>query len=251
MLLAISNFVWALLYQTVGGAVIIPLYYLALTWQSAHGDYWLPASRHVPIPYAKALLPSLLIGYLLPTILMYLPFPDPDLHITQALVALWQFSPLLVNLLLRLSSTVFGKGTALSTKNQSTVTDDIKYLDRLYFTCFITSTITHISTILACLYYAPEISLTAALLRVPTANRLSLFGGLHYIFQVDFLVIFLAAIAGSFLTLWDLRRFDRSDLSLKKSAMAMLVGVVCVGPAAVVSGVWYAREHIMAQKERR
>jgi hypothetical protein len=250
-LLEHSTSIWALLYQTVGGAIIIPLYYLAYMWESAHKDYWSPASRHISTSYAKALLPSLLIGYLFPTILMYLPFPDPDLRINQALVALWQFSPLLVNLLLRLSSTSFGKDTALSTKNPSPVTDDLKYLDRLYITCFIVSAIAHISTILACLYSTPEISLTTTLLRVPTANRLSLSGGLHYIFQVDFLIIFLAALAGSFLTLCDLKRTGHSDLSLTKSAVAMLAGVVCVGPAAVVSGVWYVRDHIMAQKQKR
>ena len=250
-MLETSTSVWALLYQTVGGAVIIPLYYLAYTWESAHKDYWSPASRHVSTSYAKALLPSLLIGYLLPTILMYLPFPDPDLRITQALIVLWQFSPLLVNLLLWQSSMVHGKDTIPSTKHHPSFTDDLKYLDRLYITCFIISAIAHVSTILTCLYSTPQISLTATLLQVPTTKRLSLSGGLHYVFQVDFLIIFLAALAGSFLTLWDLKRTGQSDLSLLKSAVAMLAGVACVGPAAVVSGVWYIREHIMDTKEKR
>lgn len=246
-----STSIWALLYQTVGGAIIIPLYYLAYMRESAQEDYWSPASRRVPNPYAKALLPSLLIGYLLPTILMYLPFPDPDLSVTQALIAFWQFTPLIANLLLLIISAVYGKESAPSKKKAPLAIDDLKYLDRLYITCFIISAITHIGTILGCLYSKPQISLSHALLQVPSLDRLSMTGGLHYIFQADFWIIFAAAVAGAYLTLWDLKRTGRTDLSLWRAAAVMIVGVICVGPAATVAGAWYVRERIMTEKKKR
>lgn len=246
-----STSIWALLYQTVGGAVIVPLYYVAYMRESAHEDYWSSASRHVPIRYAKALLPSLLVGYLLPTLAMYLPFPDPDLSLTQGVIALWQVTPLLVNLLLLGVSTACGKEVTAPSQNLRPAPGYVKYLRRTYITCFIISAVAHIATVATCLSSAPQLSLTEVLIRVPIPHRLSLAGGLHYIFQVDFLIIFATALGASFLTLWDLKRTGRSDLSLWKAALAMAVGVFLVGPAAVVAGVWFIREGIMASKEKR
>jgi hypothetical protein len=240
-----------LLYQTVGGAIIIPLYYLAYMRESAHEDYWSSASRHVPIRYAKALLPSLLVGYLLPTLAMYLPFLDSDLSLTQGLIAFWQITPLLVNLLLLGISSAYGKEATPPRHTPRPAIDYVRYLNRLYITCFTVSAAAHIATIATCLFSAPRLSLTDALVRVPLPDRLSLVGGLHYIFQADFWIIFAVALGGSFLTLWDLKRTGRSDLSLWKAAFVMVGGVFCVGPAAVVAGVWFVREGIMARKEKR
>jgi len=236
-----------LLYQTVGGAVIIPLYYLAYMRESSHADYWLPASRRVRLPYAKALLPSLFVGYLLPTILMYLPFPDPGLYITQGLVAFWQITPFVVNLLLFCIPLVLGSSTKSASPDQS----DIKYLDRLYITCFIVTATAHVGTIVWCVLSTPSISLIHALVRVPTEDGFSMTGALHYIFQADYWIIFAAAVAGAFLTLWDLKRIGRMDSSLSKAAAGMALSIVCFGPAATVAGVWYVREHIMAEKSKK
>lgn len=220
--------------------------------ESARKDYWSPASRQVSASYAKALLPSLVIGYLLPTILMYLPFSDPDLSVTQGLVALWQPTPLIVNLLLFVISIAYGKEPATSKKAASPPLNDIKYLNRLYLTCFTVSAIVHVGTIFVCLSSThPQMSLTHALVRVPVSDRMSMTGGLHYIFQVDFGIIFAAAVAGAYLTLWDLKRMGKTDLSLSNAAAGMAMAVICVGPAATVAGVWYLREHVMAQNDER
>jgi len=244
--------IWALLYQTVGGAIVIPLYYLAYMRESAQKDYWSPASRQVSTSYARALLPSLVIGYLLPTILMYLPFSDPDLRVTQGLIALWQPTPLIVNLLLFVISAAYGNEPATSKKAASPPPGDIKYLNRLYLTCFSVSAIAHVGTIFVCLSSThPQMSLTRALVRVPTNDLMSMTGGLHYIFQVDFWIIFTAAVTGAYLALWDLKRIGKTDLSLRNAAAGMAMAVICVGPAATVTGVWYIREHIMAQKDKR
>ena len=80
---------------------------------------------------------------------------------------------------------------------------------------------------------------------------MSMTGGLHYIFQVDFWIIFTAAVTGAYLTLWDLKRIGKTDLSLSNAAAGMAIAVICVGPAATVAGVWYIREHIMAQKDKK
>jgi hypothetical protein len=94
-------------------------------------------------------------------------------------------------------------------------------------------------------------SLIQALFRVPVGDRTSMSGALHYIFQADYGIIFVAAVAAAFLTLWDIERLGIAKLSLSKAATLMAVGVICVGPAATVSGVWYAREHLMNGRNKR
>ena len=94
-------------------------------------------------------------------------------------------------------------------------------------------------------------SLTYALGRVPVSDQMSMTEGLHYIFQADFWIIFTAALAGTYLTLWDLQRIGKTDLSLTYFAAGMTVAVIFVGPAATIAGVWYIREQILARKDKR
>ncbi|KAF2416274.1 hypothetical protein EJ08DRAFT_709293 [Tothia fuscella] len=63
---------FAFFYQTIGGAVIIPLYYL--TYQYSYmTDGRHSSGREVSLSYARALVPATLLGYLIPTIAMYSP----------------------------------------------------------------------------------------------------------------------------------------------------------------------------------
>lgn len=74
----VSTAIWGLFCQTIGFALVGPLYYAAYIWASADENYWWPLSRQVPTPYAKTILPALLLGYLLPTLLMLLPYSAPS-----------------------------------------------------------------------------------------------------------------------------------------------------------------------------
>jgi hypothetical protein len=232
-----STSIWALLYQTVGGAVIIPLYYLALMHESADKDYYSPAARHIPIHYAKALLPSLLIGYLLPTLAMYLPLGDPDLYRTQGLVALWQFSPWIVNLLIFLISNVYKKLGSSPPQAKTTTTD----MKSLYLMIIFVCTIFHLTTLYTCLT-DPSISLHHTLLLLPSPERLSLIGGLRYIFQADFWLIFAAALVGDILTMWDMKRMGREKVAWWRVLLRTGVVSVLVGPGTVLASWAYRRE---------
>src|SRR5690349_294739 len=93
-------------------------------------DYWTPSSRAVSLPYARALLPSLVIGYLLPTLALYVPYGN--VFTTQGVVALWQPSPWMVNILLVALSTVFSAGQSSLKQGPEGTTADVKYLQRVY-----------------------------------------------------------------------------------------------------------------------
>ncbi|EXJ92529.1 hypothetical protein A1O3_01081 [Capronia epimyces CBS 606.96] len=239
--------IWALFYQTVGGAIIVPLYYLAYLWDSADSQYWSAESRQVPVSYAKALLPALLLGYLVPTTLMFLPYSDSDLWTTQAMIALWQPSPWFVNAILWILSTFYGSMDS-QTAGQESSLRDMKYLDSTYMVVFLVSVISHFGTVLVCLLSDdPQHSFSHAF--VPHVRHVepNLTEGLHAIFQYDFWIIFAASLLWIWLAVWDLKRVGKTNASLSRAALLILFGTIAVGPAATIVGVWYWREHVMAK----
>ena len=240
--------IWAVFYQTVGGAVVIPLWYLLFFRSSAGESSWTPASRQVDTSYAKALLPSLVLGYLLPTVAMYIPFPDPGLYIHQALIASWQLSPLYVNILLVGISTFIRKDEPAVNINKSQTS--LKYLHRVYIINFAVSAAVHIITMVLCISAkVPQVNFVHSLIRLPAADRLTMLGSLHYIFQVDGLIILGSALAAAWGVMWDLKHLGKADISTGEIAIQMAVATILFGPAATVSGVWLLREHMLADKD--
>ena len=182
---------------------------------------------------------------------MYLPYNDPDLYTTQGFVALWQPCPFIVNFLLFVISAAYGNQPTTS-KKAASVSTDVKYLDRLYLTCFVVTAIAHIGAIASCLSSTDaQMSLVRALVLVPPNERLSMAEILLYIFQVDFWIIFAAAVVGAYIGLWDIKRVGLTDLSLSTAAALMAIGVVLVDPAATVAATWYVREHAMLQNDKK
>ncbi|CZS91060.1 uncharacterized protein RCO7_01423 [Rhynchosporium graminicola] len=239
--------VWALFYQTVGGAVVIPLWYVLFFRNSAKQSSWSPASRLLDISYAKALFPALSLGYLLPTIALYIPFPDSGFRIHQAFIVLWQPSPLYVNLLIFIISTFITKQETTKRATKSQI--NLKYLHRVYSAGLAVSAIVHIVIMALCISQRlSQVSFVHSLLHVPATERLTLSGSLHYLFQVDCLVILTAALASAWGVMWDLKNFGKADISTGEIAIQMTVSTVLLGPGATVAGVWLLREHMMADK---
>lgn len=179
---------------------------------------------------------------------MYLPFPDPDLSITQALVAFWQPTPFFVNIILYIMATwVFSDD-----ENTTSLTGDLPYINFLYFTCLTVAAISHLFLVRWCwLSEDPTLTLKNVFGLVEINDNMTMFEGLHFIFQVDYWFIFAAAVFGMFVSIWDLKKVGKTDLSMIELAAMMTISVVMVGPAATVAGFAYMREHIMAEKEKK
>jgi len=242
-----STSVWALFYQTVGGAIVIPLYYLAYLRDTRGSGYWSADSRQVPLSYAKSLLPALVLGYLVPTILMFLPYSDANLWTTQGMIALWQPCPFFVNVILWALSTVNASLDA-STEESKPSLGDVEYLGSTYTVVFVVSALTHMGTVLVCLMSSDPHHSFGNVFLPRSSDAPSLTAALGGIFQVDFWIIFAASLAWACLAVWDLKRLGKTDISLGKVAALMAAGTVAVGPAATVTGVWYWREHAMAKR---
>ena len=214
---------------------------------SARKDYWTPESRSVPTAYAKGLIPALTFGYMFPTILMFVPF---DLNITQGFVAFWQITPFVINMLLFNTASI-DEQRAAAIKGISSTQNDVGHLKNVYIVSGAVAALVHVYTMIVTLTATdPLLSFSNAILRVPVSEQMPLSQALHYIFQVDFWIIFASSLVGAYLTLWDLKKIGKANLSLIQTAGSIALATVVIGPGATLAGVWYVREEIMTWKEK-
>jgi hypothetical protein len=177
---------------------------------------------------------------------MYLPLPDPGLYQTQGFVALWQPTPLFVNFLLVIISTLYGSTYFNKTKVKAGA--EVKYLSRLYLISFAVSTVAHIGAILACLFSeSPEASIYRTLGHVTLSDKFTMYECLLYVFQADFWIIFASALVSAYISLWDVQRSGFASWGMGQALVYMLIGSIVVGPGATLAAAWYVREQALAQ----
>ena len=244
-----STSLWAMLYQTAIGAVILPLYHLVFLYHTAKTDYYTSKALQLPLSYARGLIPALVLGYLMPTMALYAPFQNPDLAPQQVLAAFWQITPLLVNILLGLFSRTLGTPHSSSDENNARYDSAMKYLNAMYAMCLIGAAFAHFAVFYICIH-SPEVSL--ARIFVPQHQLLggSVTEVLFYIFQVDYLVIFTSSLLWAFVATNDLRLLHRTSTSLVQIALLVAGGVILVGPAATVTAIWWWRETRLRDESR-
>ncbi|KAK9416112.1 hypothetical protein SUNI508_09885 [Seiridium unicorne] len=232
--------VWALFYQTVGGAAIIPLYHIAYSITSKKDSY-LASGRELRPGYAESLLPAILVGYLVPTIALYIPWGD--LNITQNLTALWQPAPVFPNVLLLVLVHLLSSS---SSSRSTSGTSDVKHLKRIYLAIGVVSTITHLATLYVCLTSSnPQLSLSYVFLPNKATWKLSTALGLHYIFQWDFWIIFTSSLVWCWIVVTDtLRSMQGGSRIWQKfvSAINLVLVSLVAGPGTTLALVWNWRE---------
>ncbi|PVH90855.1 FAD/NAD(P)-binding domain-containing protein [Periconia macrospinosa] len=242
-----SPTLWACLYQLFGVAVIAPLYYLASVFTSRNPTYYIPTTRAVPITVGKALLPALLLGYAVPTILMFLPYGDTAT--TQSMIAFWQPAPIYVVILIESLSRLIGLGERKKTQSplDSYKNYDMPLLNNIYRVTFAISACAHIATIIICMK-STQVSLTSVLIPQKIFTPVGTMAeGVFIFLQNDFLSCFLATFVWGIISSWDLYRVGMSNVSLLKSFGMMMAGLFLVGPGAAMAATWYWREQIMSR----
>jgi hypothetical protein len=258
-----STSIWPLFYQTVGGAIIIPLYYVFYLYESTRPNYFAPASRQISPAYAKSLPPAMILGYVLPTLALYMPLPDDaQLQLKQMLVAVWQVTPWIVNaLLFLLSNTLFSSSSSSSpstSKRSATTSNSFKPIRILYITLFALCSVAHISTLLVSFRSSnPALAPFATLVRRPLVSDVvpgatpGLFEAVHYIFQVDFQCIFAAVVLGELIAVRDLQAVEAVQDSWPTVALRTVAAIVVLGPAATVVGLAGLREEVEGTKAKQ
>ncbi|OJD12473.1 hypothetical protein AJ78_06944 [Emergomyces pasteurianus Ep9510] len=173
------------------------------------------------------LLPALLLGYLLPTLLLFQEYTDHRL--ADAMTILCHRTP------------PAGKPMA-----------DIPSLKAVYVSSFCAAAFIHIFTLSPALSRYPN--LTLAKIFVPYSINIS--GDLRFIsvserirslWLADYWVIWTATMAWCVLAVWDMNRVDRARVNLRVVFVIVVLGAVALGPGATIVAVWYWREEKMAK----
>lgn len=254
-----STSIWAIFFQSVGGAVIIPLLHLFLLRQFWKPEYYTTANK-VSTGYAKALVPSLVLGYLLPTIAVYLPSSDPNLVWKQKLIAFWQITPFIVNILLLALGTLFASTDASPEQAAQTAQTNIS---RIYTVCFIASALTHVG-----MFYAKSVwSLSFTQIFLPRDYMLDagVADPLHYVFQIDYVGIFASGLMMAFVSLWFLNSTGHAQSggstawfltgsptsSGVRIVLGLTIGSVLFGPAATIALTSLVREKVLSTIQAR
>ncbi|KZL77439.1 FAD binding domain-containing protein [Colletotrichum tofieldiae] len=238
----VGNRLSGLLWPTLSGAAfaafganaIMPLFGLGLILRGSNTL----DGRHVPVNSAKSILPSVIAGYAIPTILAILPVQDPQLRQAVNLVA--STAPIYCTVLMNGISSVIQKvrntiqppkekGEANPDEEEDFVAmyqkKDVVPLKFTYaFAAGICATVHVVSTI-----YAKSGSGGASL----TTGGNALFG--------------LASIVQTLYLAWNMRY--EGFVTTKQAILGGLGSVassLLVGPGAALSGFFYWREHVMS-----
>ncbi|KAF7929356.1 uncharacterized protein EAE98_005274 [Botrytis deweyae] len=239
--------IWLALSQYFGFGIIAPIFYTAYTLFSNAEPYWWPLSRLVPAHYMKAILPCLLLCYIIPTLLLILPLPLP-LTLTQ----IFPLLPPLTTLLTFLSSTILKTliPPPTQTPTASHTPTDIRPLRTLYLSTFILGLLLHLTSLIY-IFLVPNPLLSLSSIFLPTLSNTTLSNippsPLHTYFLINFWSFHLATYIMCCNAVWDIKRVGRTTIDVGKAAALLLLANVLVGPGAALVGCWYWREVQMAR----
>ncbi|GIC87473.1 FAD-dependent oxidoreductase [Aspergillus udagawae] len=245
-----SATVWGILYQLRGIGFIAPLYIATTLFVSRGSTFFIQPGREVPA--AKFILPALMLGFIVPTMLLFWPFASSGTR--QALIALWQPAPVWISSL----TTAFSAATAVVSRiikreaNSSADTNsDLPHLRTIYQTTGAIAACFHLSLIIGSLV-SSELSLTSLFIpKNSFAPVESLADGVFVFFQNDFLLVAAAAFLWCLVSIWDLNRSGLSDVDLRVVFCAISGGYAAIGPGATTAAVWFWREGVMSRVPSR
>lgn len=196
---------------------------------------------------AKAILPAVILGYIIPSMLLFFPYTDTDTH--QVIIAFWQPAPVLVPILTGIFSYFTTKLRAGQHSNESSnrTKEDtyLPHLSAVYKATGIIAACFHAFVIIGCVVLS-DFSLTDVLLRKDSFAPVSdLADGVFVFFQNDCLMTAVAVFLCCMVTVWDLYRVGLSNVTLLGGLGAVVAGFGLVGPGATAAAVWCWREHLL------
>ncbi|TVY17126.1 FAD-dependent monooxygenase andE [Lachnellula arida] len=238
--------VWLTLVQWAGVGIYMPIYYAVYTYISEQETYWWPLNREVPFQSAISLIWAVMIGYTLPTILMFIPWKDPNT--VQNFEALWQLSPMLVPLLCSTLGKIYARKQNLVQvpRQARQAFPDIPHLKRLYVVTGALGFLLHVYSF-AKIASSPQLSLTSVFWPDFTAQSKELGEGLRSLFLADFWGFEAATYGWLCMAVWDVKRVGRTTVDIGKAMVLIALGTLIVGPGATMSAVWYWREGALAK----
>jgi hypothetical protein len=238
--------IWFTLVQWAGIGVYMPIHYAIYTYISEPETYWWPLNREVKIQHATSLIWAVMVGYTLPTILMFIPWKDPNTM--QNFEALWQVCPMIVPLICGILGYFYVRRHSLKPVSPAAkqVFPDIAHLKMLYVVSGVLGLVLHFYC-LARICSSPNISLTSVFWPDFSAQRKAFGEGLRALFLTDFWGFYVATYAWLCMAVWDVKRMGRTAADIGKSSALIALSSFVIGPGATMSAVWYWRESALAK----
>jgi hypothetical protein len=246
-----SPALWGVLYQLRGIGFIAPLYFGISLFHSSSISYFTPTSRTLPDNTARALLPALVLGFVLPTIMLFFPLQDA-LNARQIFIALWQPTPVYVVILTEVLSRVLkliGRSTPVKTGSHGdhNSNSDLPYLRILYAAVGSISACFHLALMMSWFVSGTGFIVRAFIPFDSMAPVSDLADGVFIFFQNDFLLAAVATMLWCLTSAWDLYRVGISDVSWPVAVISIALGCIMVGPGATAAAVWYWREEVLSR----
>lgn len=187
----------------------------------------------------------------MPTAMVFVPWETDETK--QFFVALWQPCPLYVNAL----HSMFTKIAAFvdpesAKKTTADLPVEVKHLELTYITALFFSTLAHVTVMIKCLSSTdPQLNLSYVFVPQQSRGHLGLTEALHFIFQIDWWVIFGATMIWCVQTIWDLNSMGKTSGGVLEGFVALSLSVVVLGPGATLSAVWWWREWKLVGVQRK
>lgn len=237
------------MYQNIGGAVIIPIWWLLLHRVSAPKSYF-ASGRAVPLPYARLILPGTILLFLVPTIAIFLP--SNNLITLQNILAFWQLTPVYVNIPLWFASPFVSSTPSTASRSKNA---DLSHLKILYAVTFFLSVAVHWYTIYG-ISVSTDPSVSYASVFVPSTYtwKKSLDWGLLWIFQWDWIFCGISHVLPAWIAVCDVQRLIHGAVTAEhmlEGAISAMALAWLGGPGAALSAVWFWREQKLALIEGR
>ena len=220
------------------GAVIFPIYGLCYTLISSKSGYY-SKGREVPLAQAKALLPAIIVGLLIPTIAMYIPWKN--IETSMALTAFWQPAPAYINVLMWILPYFYSNSNGEATQTKAA---HLPYLKNVYKTSIAIGAIAHFAIVIKSFQ---DGTLSQVFVPDKSGVATSMAAGLHYIFQVDWIFTYIATLVWMFLVNLDLKIAGKR--SMNPIMIVLTMGLL--GPGGGPAAFWMWREDVMAEVDKK
>lgn len=227
----------------------MPLWWIPLHRNSIEQSYF-ASGRAIPLPYARVMLPSTILIYLVPTVALFIP--GHDLVTLQNILAFWQLAPVLVNVPLWLAAPFVSSTPSIAPKSKNA---DLTHLKLLYATVFLVSVASQWYTIYGISTSTnPDVSFASVFLPSTSRWKDSMDAGVMYIFQWDWIIDASVYLLPSWIAIYDVQRLlhgAATSAQLIQGAFVIILLTIIGGPGAAIAAVWAWREEKLALVESR
>lgn len=240
--------------QIQGIAIISPVYAVLSALLSTP----IPTRRFVNLEVTRALMPAVILGYILPTILVIADVSSMA-ELTTWVPRVYQFAPMLVCSLTvsfaYLDRIWSFRHDTQRDQGQSEVecykAQDVPNLKSAYLFAFALQAIAH-ATLLVYAHNEPSIiTVSQVVLQSFWNSNRKFMDQATELFSTDLAITFITWFISNIYSIWDLRRFGYiTTQDGLICALSVVVGQLLVGPGATWAGLWYWREGVIVGLQR-